>query len=327
MRNNSNAKLNDYMKRILSAAAAFLVIISGAYAQDNIESETYIYSKKDGIELQLEKYVDNSLTYNGKRPVMIYVHGGGFVIGNRINALQIKYCKQFTNRGFVSFSLDYRQGLKDKQNPPAQNDILDAVSMAVEDLIDATAFIIQNAEKWNIDTDKIIISGGSAGAITCLTTEYEICTKGKFTERLPGDFNYAGLISHAGCVITSQDTLKWNKNVCPMLLMHGTVDQLVPFNKSVFPGALYAGSNYIHKQFLYLKIPHWLYEEVGADHIVAIKPLQHNLNEANTFIEKFVMNEKHTSVYTSWADDKPDSMDDMRKVVPLFFSGWNKTDE
>lgn len=34
---------------------------------------------------------------------------------------------------------------------------------------------------------------------------------------------------------------------------------------------LWAGSNYLHNQFQQQNIPHWFYEEKGADHIVADK--------------------------------------------------------
>ena len=183
------------------------------------------------------------------------------------------------------------------------------------------------AEEWNIDTEKIIISGGSAGAISCLNAEYEICSNGKLANRLPEGFNYAGVISHAGCIIMPQDTLEWKKTPCPIMLMHGSVDQLVPFDVLQDSGYIYAGSNYIHEQFVELDYPHWIYEEIGADHIVALKPLQYNFGEIDTFIDKFVMQGEHAIVHTLWADDQPDSMGKMFEIVPLYINGWDKTDE
>jgi hypothetical protein len=295
-------------------------------AQNSVAKETIVYSVKDTLQLHLDKYVDNSVQYTGKRPVFIYVHGGGFATGSRINALQIKYLKHFTAQGFVAIAIDYRLELKDIKQPNEEI-IMKAVSHAYGDLIDATAFIISKANEWNIDTSKIIISGGSAGAIACLTAEYDICSGGQFSSRLPAGFNFAGVISHAGCVITHQDTLTWKKMPCSILLMHGTVDQLVPFNKQSISGDIYAGSNYIHNQFVKLNYPHWFYEEVGADHIVALKPLQYNFSETDAFIDKFVMKGMQTTVHTTWADTKPDSMQDMFKVVPLYINGWDKTDE
>lgn len=314
------------MQRFLFVLIACIIAAATVSAQSTVKRETMVYSTKDTIQLHLDKYVDNSVSYKGKRPVFIYVHGGGFATGSRINALQIQYCKHFVAEGFVAIAIDNRLGLANK-NQPDEATVMNAVSIGYEDLIDATAFIISKANEWNIDTSKIIISGGSAGAIACLTAEYDICSSGPFSSRLPKGFNYAGVISHAGCVIVHQDTLTWKKAPCPMLLMHGNKDQLVPFDSKSVSGDIYAGSNYIHNQFVKLNYAHWFYEEAGADHIVALKPLQYNFGETDAFIEKFVMKKQQAIVHTIWADNKPDSMDDMMKVVPLYITGWDKTDD
>lgn len=314
------------MKKIIFALAVLLTGFSAGFAQSKIERETLVYSTREGQELHLDKYVDNSVPYPGKRPVMIYVHGGGFSMGSRVNALQIMYCKHFAEQGFIAFSIDYRLGIKSDVQA-SQETVMNAVKIACEDLNEATAFIISRADLWNIDTGKIIISGGSAGAITCLTAGYDMCSERKFTGRLPENFKYAGIISHAGSVIFHHDTLIWKTSPCPMLLMHGSKDQAVPFESYSLEGNLYAGSNYIHKQFVKINHPHWLYEETGADHIVALKPLQYNFAETDAFIDKFVMKGLKSIVHTVWADEKPDSMADMQKVVPLYIIGWDKTDE
>ncbi len=314
------------MKSLFLLFVMCVMAASNALAQASVERKTIVYSTKDGKDLHLDKYVDNTVAYNGKRPVFIYVHGGGFVTGSRINALQIQYVKHFVAQGFVGILIDYRLGIKDGVQPD-QETIMRAISLSYGDLIDATAFILGKASEWNIDSKKIIISGGSAGAIACLTAEYDLSTGGQFSNRLPKDFNYAGIISHAGAVIVKQDSLLWKKAPSAMLLMHGDKDQLVTFDKGVISGNLYAGSNYIHKQLVAQNIPHWLYEEAGADHIVALKPLQYNFAETDAFIDKFVMKGQQSIVHTVWTDNKPDSMQDMIKVVPLYINGWGKTDD
>ena len=109
--------------------------------------------------------------------------------------------------------------------------------------------------------------------------------------------------------------------------MHGNKDMQVPFESYSIEGNLYAGSNYISKQFQNSAIPHWLYEEVGADHIVALKPLQYNFGEIDAFIKRFVMGGEKAFVHTKWADEKPGSMDAMMEIIPLYLIGWEKTDE
>lgn len=314
------------MKNLLVLCFVYSLASLPFYARGETTRETFVFSKKKGAELKLDRYIDNSVVYSGKRPVFIYVHGGGFSTGSRVNALQEQYCRHFAQKGYVAVQIDYRLGIKagEKADNPT---IIKAVSMATEDLIDATAFILSKAVEWNIDPERIIISGGSAGAITCLNTEYDICTTGKFTGRLPVGFNYAGIISHAGAIVEINDTLKWSKTPCPLLLMQGTKDQLVPFDLVKSEGMTMAGSNYIHKQLVSLNVPHWFYEETGADHIVALKPLQYNFAETDTFIDRLVMKREHAVIHTSWADEKPDSMDGMMKVVPLYITGWDKYED
>ncbi len=315
------------MKNLVCYSFFFALILStGVMAQNTVVKETLVYAVKDGKELHMDKYVDNNAAVKGKRPALIYVHGGGFSMGSRVNALQILYCKHFAAQGFVSFCIDYRLGVKQGVQP-TQEVVMNAVTMACEDLNDATAFILSKSAEWNIDPGKIIISGGSAGAITCLTAEYDLCSARKYAAHLPADFNYAGIVSHAGCVVVHEDTLTWKKAACPVLFMHGSKDQAVPFYNYALEGNLYAGSNYLHNQFTRLNYPHWLYEEVGADHIIALKPLQYNFSEIDAFIDKLVINSQHSIIHTKWTDEKPDSMGDMQKVVPLYIMGWDKTDE
>jgi len=314
------------MRKLTLTLISVVIISATLSAQNTIQKEILVYATKDGQKLFFDKYVDNRTQFTGKRPVMIYVHGGGFSTGSSKNALQIKYNKHFAAQGFVSISINYRLSIK-ADTLFDRGKLSQAATLATEDLIDATAFVISKAKEWNIDTEKIIISGGSAGAITCLNAEYAIISQGKFAEKLPKDFNYAGVISHAGNVIVQQDTLDWKKIPCPMLLMHGSADQLVTFNSSKIGNTLFAGSNYLHKQFEKMNAPHWLYEEVDADHIVALKPLQYNFWEIDSFIQRFVLNKSNAIIHTQWKDKKPDSMAEMATVVPLYMSGWEKTDE
>src|SRR5260221_904566 len=270
------------MRKLTLILISVVIISATLSAQNTIQKEILVYATKDGQKLFFDKYVDNRTQFTGKRPVMIYVHGGGFSTGSSKNALQIKYNKHFAAQGFVSISINYRLSIK-ADTLFDRGKLSEAATLATEDLIDATAFVISKAKEWNIDTEKIIISGGSAGAITCLNAEYSIISQGKFAGKLPKDFNYAGVISHAGNVIVQQDTLDWKKIPCPMLLMHGSADQLVTFNSSKIGNTLFAGSNYLHKQFEKMNAPHWLYDEVDADHISALQPLPDNSLELDSF--------------------------------------------
>lgn len=312
---------------ILSTFAAFLAISTYAQAparmampmtiptmKESVEKTTFEYSVKGNEHLLLDKYVDYTVPYEGPRPVMMYAFGGGFAGGTRDMALQVAYYKHFVERGFVVVAIDYRLGVKgvtgggagDNHGVYTEPDAPEgfatrfdwAVRIACEDMIDATAYVLTKADEWGIDPTKIILSGGSAGAMTCLNCAYEVAGEREFSVRLPKDFNYAGVISHAGCIYVPDTELVWKKTPCPILFFHGSDDPTVPFNTRAQGGCYCYGSNYIHNQWVELDFPHWLYEETGSDHIIAMTPMGRNDYEIDNFIDKFVMDGKHIIMHT-----------------------------
>jgi hypothetical protein len=121
--------------------------------------------------------------------------------------------------------IDYRLGMKrarqagllDEEHFTQALDM--TLSMATEDLYDATAYICRHMP--DVDPSRIVTCGSSAGAITVLMGEYWLCnghplTAGKFTQ----DFSYAGVIAFAGAVCDTQDSLRWARDPAPMLLFH-----------------------------------------------------------------------------------------------------------
>lgn len=289
-----------------------------------MEIKTLSYKTKNRKEeLLMDLYMPPHDWRDGRRlPVLIHLHSGEFKSGSRFNRLLEYYCSHFAGKGFAVFSIDYRLTLQTAEvNLP---NILKAVTFGIEDLMSATSRICGMAEEYGLDTDKILVSGSGAGAMIALSAEYQLCNR-KTIPPVKG-LNYAGIISSAGAVITDADHLEWKRKPCPILLLHGTYDQVISFNKFFVPGMLWAGSNYIHDELLKLDAPHWLYEEQGTDHIMAMKPLQRQIHEMETFVEKFVMEGKHSIAHTVWRDETPDKLEDIRDVVPMFLEGW-KTPE
>ncbi|MFT4560119.1 MAG: acetyl esterase/lipase [Porticoccaceae bacterium] len=83
-------------------------------------------------------------------PAMIYIHGGGWRAGSKNNIPN--WLKEFVADGQLSVvSVEYR--FTDVASHPAQ----------VNDCLRAIQFVRQNAEKWNIDTKRLGVTGGSAG--------------------------------------------------------------------------------------------------------------------------------------------------------------------
>lgn len=115
--------------------------------------------KKGGITAEYNiKYSDtkNSLCdyyytqSENKRPVLIYIHGGGWVSG--VKALRRAYCFEFADRGFFVMNTHY--DCAPQKRFPYQ---FGQLFKAIETLLDS-------AEKYNLDTSKIVLAGESAGA-------------------------------------------------------------------------------------------------------------------------------------------------------------------
>jgi acetyl esterase/lipase len=83
-------------------------------------------------------------------PAMIHIHGGGWRAGSKKHVPG--WLIKFVAEGKLSVvSVEYR--FTDVATHPAQ----------VNDCLRAIQFVRQNAEKWNIDTKRMGVTGGSAG--------------------------------------------------------------------------------------------------------------------------------------------------------------------
>jgi pectinesterase len=79
----------------------------------------------------------------------VVIHGGGWRSGNRTQ--HIPLAQHLAARGYVSFTVSYR--LSTQEQYP----------VAIYDLKRALRWVIQNADKYQIDTAKIAVLGFSAG--------------------------------------------------------------------------------------------------------------------------------------------------------------------
>ena len=85
----------------------------------------------------------------GPLPALIMVHGGGWRSGNK--NMQVPMAQMIAKQGFVTIAVEYQLSLE-AQYPAAVHNIKAAIR-----------WVRANAEKYNINPDKIAISGCSAG--------------------------------------------------------------------------------------------------------------------------------------------------------------------
>lgn len=231
-----------YAVSVLLTVAFFACTQSKPISEVDVQKENFVFSIKGNDTLSLDKYeVPGFFPANTKRPVMIFAFGGGFMGGDKASKDYIPYFEFLARNGYVVISTDYRTALAHQNwlRVRNQKDFLvvlnRAIDTAVEDFYDATKFIIDKQSKWNIDPSKIMISGSSAGAMTVLQAEYNICNGHALTKCLPAGFNYAGVVSFAGAIAES-DSCTWEKMPCPIMLFHGDADRNVPYDKAFLEG-------------------------------------------------------------------------------------------
>ena len=118
---------------------------------------------------------------NYKRPLIILVHGGAFLEGDKSESSIKKLCQEFAQRGYFAASINYRLGfISDDQawscNYPNYSCVFATDSAewyrayfrAVQDGKGALRYLLNRHESFQIDTNNVFITGESAGAILAL---------------------------------------------------------------------------------------------------------------------------------------------------------------
>lgn len=280
-------------KNLLTISALFFC--GTALAGKNIEPDgTYLYAEKDGISLYMDVYEPakgSETTFAGKpKPTVIYVFGGGFKGGHKDSAAALPWYEEMTKAGYRIVAIDYRLGLKDAREVGlAQAELIyKAIRIAVEDLFSATAFMIDNAAPLGIDPSNLVVSGSSAGAITSLQAEWEICNGSEVAKVLPEGFNYAGVLSFAGAVYSKQGGIKYPCEPAPTLLFHGKADDIVNYRQIWFFKQRFAGSSTIAKSLRKGGFNYSIYRFDGKKHEIAASMMR-NLPEEFRFLETNVI--------------------------------------
>lgn len=194
-----------------------------------VNQQTFTYATVDGKVLFLDLYRAQGDT-EAKKPLILYVHGGGFSGGTRNGESLVAFARDFAKKGYTVASISYRLTMKGKSfscDQAAQNKIR-TFQAAAQDIRQATKYILDRQVEWGIDPAKIVLAGSSAGAEAILHAAYwKQEDLPPNTVALPAGFRYAGLISMAGAIVNLQ--LINETTAIPSLFFHGTCDNLVPY--------------------------------------------------------------------------------------------------
>lgn len=295
-------------RKILSASLLLFLAIT-LFGQ-SVHKETRLYSEKEGVKLEMDIYKSDSVELE-QQPCLLFVFGGGFKEGTRDAELYHPFFNYFAGKGFTVVSIDYRLGMKGMKAPGIfdSKPIRNAIALAVSDLYSATEYLLENTESLHIDPSLIIISGSSAGAITVLQADYESRNRFSSAEVLPDDFRYAGVISFAGAIFSTEGTPSYKQPPAPTLFFHGSADKLVPYNNTRFFNMGMFGSKSLAKKFRDEQYPYLFYSMEGMGHSVSEYPMQEFLPQIERFITDYVRNNKQWMTDIDFKDKlrKPDA--------------------
>lgn len=238
-------------------------------------------------------------------PVMVYLHGGGWRAGSK-NRIP-RFLAKANDEGWLAVvSVEYR--FTDVAAHPAQ----------VDDCARAIQFVRQNAEKWNLDTKRMGVTGGSAGghlsAYVALQDDEAKPASADPVERQssrvsfaipfagPTDWSLLGKIEHLhpayrqligyepGTPADKMSEAKKqdvsplhfvSKDDPPMLIVHGDADVIVPFeHATVLQAALKKAS-----------VPVELLRVKGGRHNVAGAGVPATAVRATAFMRRHLLGE------------------------------------
>ncbi|MDT1064602.1 alpha/beta hydrolase [Paracoccus sp. CPCC 101403] len=289
-------------------------------AAGGLDYTTYQYGSKGGQDLYLDLIVDPSIETEGPRPVILYSFGGGWEQGDRGSRESVDMWRPFLSEGYAIVAIDYRLGIRDaKASGEMTKDngtemYLRAIEWGVEDLFDATNFVVDHAADWNVNSEQIVTIGGSSGATNSLVAEYNSANSTPLAQaHLPANFRYAGVISMAGAFWLPKGTpLEFAARPAPIMFFHGAKDWLVTYDEVQADFAGY-GPAYYFRKFAGPAYPKWFVDYPQGDHVLAALPLMNRQSEILAFLDRLVIGGEELSIHTVEEATVPSSFEGLMK--------------
>ena len=216
------------------------------------------------VDLLIDAYIPDNDSDN--RPAFMFIHGGGFVSGDKQNSAITNLADFYSSRGWAFFSISYR--LQDAcgttpqswvdftSQDPSQSGQANAIYPAQRDAKAAMRWLVANADNYGINTNYITVGGSSAGAITAITVG--ISEPEDFRDELDSNQDPTLSSTNPDQAYEVQTIVNfWGSNVAldildevygrdrfdlrdpPMIIVHGTEDPTVPYSNAIELRAIY----------------------------------------------------------------------------------------
>jgi acetyl esterase/lipase len=215
-----------------------------------------VYERANGWEGKLDVYAQRGPQNSAPAPVVIFIHGGGWVQGTKESSV-LQGVLPYIAMGYSVVNVEYR--LANVSLAPA----------AIEDCRCALRWVAAHAKDYNFDTSRLIVAGASAGGHLALTTGmiptsagFDRSCQTRDEPRVAAIVNFFGIADVADLLDgpnkkpfpeTWPYTVQWLGNqpnradlarasspltyvragVPPTITIHGDADPLVPYTHSV----------------------------------------------------------------------------------------------
>ncbi len=215
----------------------YILILLLGYTGFSQFNNSFVYKKIDAISLEMEVCYPPDINSNRLYPAIVFFFGGGWKSGS-LHQFDDE-ATYFSERGFVCFLVDYR--IKERHNTTPFESLKDAKS--------AIRFIRYYAEDFNVNPNKIIASGVSAGghlaAATAIIDNYNEKTDNKniscvpnalilfdpVIDNGPGGYGYKRVGEEYKKFSPIHNIKKGNP---PTLFILGTNDRYVPVETGIY---------------------------------------------------------------------------------------------
>ena len=267
----------------LASVIGFAATLSFAGAMDAYRKEVDVDYLGSGRAEKADLYLPRNISSGRRTPAVVIINGGGWTKGDKGSAREINIGTNLALNGYVAMSINYTLATRGGDDIPWPRNLYDCKT--------AVRWLRANAERLGVDPNRIGVIGGSAGGQLAAMVAVAGPEAGL---EPPGP--YPEFSSHVQCAVVLygpadlahwKDIPAWRRTRAedpdlyrvsspvtwtdsadpPILLLHGTADDIVPVDQSERFAALLSGN----------KVEHKLVIVEGAPHTFDLQPKQQDL--------------------------------------------------